>query len=248
MWIEVILSRDDLVRLLVEAFPFTVHLNGATAEHSLSLTDLGEVTLVSDVGLRVVCKARVRWPVLGIDVPVAVNSLTLLLLPTIGHTDAGEETLAFRASIEHADFAGLPSLVDSGITAAINAKLAAKAAALSWKFTKALTYVARLPAMLEPLQSFAIRPAWGKVRITDDAIVYAASFHSALVRRGEPLPDGFTPLASPPPPSTPPGADSILAHRDGRGGQIAAAGIFALALGATYLVVRGALQSRSLFA
>jgi hypothetical protein len=247
MWIEVILSRDDLVRVLGEAFPFTIHLNGATAEHSLSLTDLGEVTLLADVGLRVVCKARVRWPVLGIDVPVAVNSLTLLLLPTIGRTNAGEETLAFRASIEHADFAGLPSLVDNGITAAINAKLAAKEAALSWRFTKALTYVARLPAILEPLESFAIRPAWGKVRITDDAIVYAASFHSALVRRGDPLPGDIAPVA-PPSPSKPPAADSIPAHRDGRVGQIAAAGILALALGATYLVVRGAVQSHSLLA
>jgi hypothetical protein len=247
MWIEVIFSRDDLVRLLAEAFPFTIHLNGSAAEHSLSLTDLGDVTLVGEVGLRVVCKARLRWPLLGIDVPVALNSLTLLLLPAVGHTNTGEETLTFRVSIEHADFAGLPSLVDSGITSAINAKLAAKEAALSWRFTKALTYVARFPAMLEPLESFAIRPAWGKVRITDDAIVYAASFHSALVRRGDPLPGDIVRVA-PPSPSERPVTDSLRARRDGRFGQIAAVGIFALAVGATYLVVRGALQSHSLFA
>jgi hypothetical protein len=62
---------------------------------------------------------------------------------------------------------------------------------LSWDFTTALTANAPLPALLDSLASFAIRPAWGKVRITDEAIVYAVSFHSAVVRRGESAPEEF---------------------------------------------------------
>jgi hypothetical protein len=250
MWAELIFSRDDLAKLLAEALPLTIHLAGdETDEHSLALSELTEVALVPDVGLRVVCKAHVRWPVLGVDVPIAVRSVTFLLLPTIGESPDGE-TLVFRASIEHADFAALPTVIDNGITSAINARLAAKGAELSWGFARALTYNAALPAMLDPLASFAIRPAWGKVRITDDAIVYAASFHSAVVRRGEAVPEALRAavVASPPPLPPPPHGDDRLATRDGAAGTealLVTAGAFALAAGAAFLLMRGALRARS---
>jgi len=182
MQIELIFSRDDLLRVLEQAFPLTIRF-GEAKEHSLTLTDLGEAKLVPGVGLRIACKGRVRWPLLGIDVPMVVSSLAFLLLPSIGESEKGA-TLAFRASVERADFANLPALVDDRIVATINAKLAAKESELSWKFMKALTHVAPLPATLEPLESFAIRPAWGKVRVTEDAVIYTAAFDSSLVRRG----------------------------------------------------------------
>jgi hypothetical protein len=185
MWAELIFSRDDFARLLEQAFPLTIrlgHLGDAETEHALSLSDFAEVKLVPDVGLRVVCKARVRWPVLGINVPVLLNSLTLLLLPTI-RKEAQGESLVFRLTIEHADFVGLPIAIDERITAAVNSKLAEAEQELSWGFSKSLAYRGPLPALLEPLESFAIGPAWGKVRVTDEAVVYAASFHFALARR-----------------------------------------------------------------
>jgi hypothetical protein len=187
MWAEIIFSRDDLAHLLEQAFPLRIRLDDTGEERSLSFFDLADVTLVADVGLRVVCKARVRWPVLGINMPLALSSLTLVLSPTV-QPRAGGDALVFRASIEDADFAVLPAMMDERITATVNAKLAAKEVELSWNFSKALTFLAPLPARLDPLESFAIRPAWGKVRITNDAIVYAASFHSSLIRRGEPPP------------------------------------------------------------
>jgi hypothetical protein len=182
MRIEVTFSSDDLLRALAQAFPLTIRF-GEAKQHSLTLSDLGEAKLVAGVGLRVACKARVRWPLLGIDVPMAVSSLAFLLLPSIGESEGGA-TLAFRASVEHADFANLPALMDDRIVATVNAKLAARQSELSWKFMKALTHVAPLPATLEPLESLAIRPAWGKVQVTEDAVIYTASFDSSLVRRG----------------------------------------------------------------
>ena len=134
MWAEVIFSRDDLKGLLEQAFPLTIHLD-VERRHSLSLSDLGEVKLVEDLGLHVVCKARIHWPLLGIDVPVNVSSLALVLIPTIEPGPDGD-LLAFRASIEHADFAALPALLDDRITAAINARLSSKGSELSWNFRK----------------------------------------------------------------------------------------------------------------
>ncbi len=190
MWAEFIVPRDDLEQLLRHAVPLTIYPEGVGAAQSLEITELLEVKLVVDVGLRLVCKACIRWPVLGITVPLALNSLSLLLLPTVRPGAAGDE-LAFRFSIDHADFSALPAILDTRVTEAINAKLAEKGMELSWDFSAALSTVAPLPALLDPLASFAIRPAWGKVRITDEAIVYAVSFRSAILRRGETVPGEF---------------------------------------------------------
>src|ERR1700716_537168 len=111
MWVEAIVPRDDIARLLGEALPLTIHFGAPETQHSLGLYDLEDVRLVPDVGLRVVCKARVHWPVLGIDLPISLKTLTAVLAPTIGKGPHGD-TLVFRAFIEHADFAGLPSGID----------------------------------------------------------------------------------------------------------------------------------------
>jgi hypothetical protein len=239
MWAEVIFSRDDLARLLSGALPLTIHLGAPEADHSLSLCELGDVQLVADTGLRVQCKARIHWPLLGIDVPVEVSSLTLLLIPTVeeGHDGA---RVVFRASVEKADFAALPALIDDRITSAINTRLAAKGAELSWNFSKALAYLAPLPSRLEPLESFAIRPAWGKVRITAEGIVYAASFHAAFVRRGDAPPfDGPTAAVAAPRATVP-----SPTRAGDRGTDLTArlftAGVLALAAGFAYLGFRRA--------
>ena len=244
MWAEVIFSLEDLTLLLAGALPLTIQLGDADADHSLSLHDLGDVGLVADSGLRLHCKARVHWPLLGIDVPVEVSSLTLLLIPTIEEGEDGDR-LVFRASVEDADFAALPAVIDHRITAAINARLGAKGAELSWNFSKALAYLAPLPPLLAPLESFAVRPAWGKVRITGEAIVYAASFRSAFVRRGAPRPfDAVGATNVEPEPAAPPPAPSADRSTDLMT-RVVAAGVFALAAGAAYLGFRRVRRYRS---
>jgi hypothetical protein len=241
MWTEVIFTRDDLARLLAQALPLTIHLGAEESDHSLSLRELGDVQLVADAGLRITCKAHVHWPLLGIDVPVELSSLALLLLPSIEPGEGGER-LVFRGSVEHADFAALPALVSDRIASALNARLAAKGAELSWSFSKTLRYVIPLPGMLEPLESFALRSAWGKVRITDEAIVVAASFHSGFVRRGEPSPIDMGPLLFETKPAAPL-ATHTAARGDGLSKGIAVAGALLLAAGA-YWAGRRTVRSR----
>lgn len=239
MWAEIIIPAEDLSRLLAQALPLTIHLGDPGSEHSLGLSDLREVRLVPDVGLRVECKARVHWPVLGIEVPVVLNSLSLLLLPAIGRGPYGD-VLSFRISIEHADIAGVPSSLDRRISDVINTKLGEKGAQLSWDFSRTLSQRAPLPALLDPLESFALRPAWAKIRITSEAIVYAASFHSAIVRRGELAPaefDSIAPLASSPP-------EQFTRHhaRPGPATRLAAVGIFGIGAGVAYYALREAFR------
>jgi hypothetical protein len=210
MWTEIIIPREDLAKLLAEALPLLIRVGDPAANHSLALTDLGDVTLVPDKGLRVECKAHVHWPLLGIDFPVEIRSLVLLVLPSIEKGEDGDQ-LVFRGTIEHADFAALPDMLDESVTAAINAKLSADGAKAAWNFSRSLAFLPRLPAMLEPLQAFGIRPAWAKIRITDEALVLAASFHTEIVRQGTSDSLGIAALArvpaepssSSPPPSSP---------------------------------------------
>ena len=183
MWAELIIPGSDLEHLLRQAVPLTIYF-GADRKHSLGVSALGEARLVTGLGLRAVCKGTVTWPVLGVELPMTLNSFTLLMLPMVGAGEHGD-ILRFRFSIEHADFAGIPSGLDKRITDAINAKLDGKDVELTWDCSRGLTHLAPLPRILDPLASFAIRPAWATVKITEEAVVYAMSFHSAIVRRGE---------------------------------------------------------------
>lgn len=240
MWTEILLSRNDLARLLAQAFPLTIRLGDAESDNSLALSDLGDVRLVPDLGLRVECKARVRWPVLGIELPVALNALTLMLVPSVGRGPHGD-TLVFRIAIEHADFTAVPDIIDQRITKAINAKLESKDAELCWDLSRSLTLSAQLPELLEDLDAFAMRPKWAKLRVTEEAVVYAASFKAAFVRRGEQVPAELTlssgaDSADPVIPSDPPRPRSIIRQRPRS--PLAAAGMFGLGAGAAYFALR----------
>jgi hypothetical protein len=242
MWTEIIIPREDLARLLAQAFPLTIRLGDAESDNSLALSDLRDVRLVPDVGLRIECRARVSWPVLGIQLPVVLNALTLLLVPSIGKGPEGD-TLVFRINLEHADFTAVPDLIDQRIRAAINAKLEAKDAELAWDLSKSLTLSAPLPTLLEELEAFAMRPRWAKVRITDQAIVYAASFNSAFVRHGGQVPAELSLNADEPGPelthhvrqATP---RASLGTSDVK--RLASAGVFGLGAGAAFFALRAA--------
>jgi len=182
MWVEVILSRDDLAELFGKLMPLTIHFGGK--DQYLSLSEPREVTLVPDSGLRIACKAKVRWPVLGLALPIALHSLIVLVQPQVVQTADGD-ILVFKLFIEHADFAGIPTAIDERITDKVNKELASRALDLSWNFARTLSRKVDLPRALRPVDALNLRLAWGKVRITDEAMVMAVSFHSKLSRSGE---------------------------------------------------------------
>ena len=181
MWVEVILSKGDLSGLFAQVMPLTVTFG--EADHFLSLTDPQSATLVPDVGLRVACKAKLRWPVMGIGVPISLHSLVVLLRPTIAK-EAGGDVLHLHVEIEHADFAGVPTAIDARLTERINKELATKARELSWNFTRALGQFVKLPSALDPVSGLALKVAWGKLKVNDEALTMVVSFHPTLQRHG----------------------------------------------------------------
>ncbi len=178
MWLEAILSKGDLVALLPQFAPVKIRVEGGGV---LVLEEPSDVALVADTGLRFSCKGEILWPVLGIKVPMSLRRATAVVRPRIAKTDAGDR-LVFSLEIEKIDFSVLPELIDSKITKKVNQALLRDHVELIWDFKDTLSHELPLPAMLENLEALGLKAAWGEVRITEDALVLAVSFHASVIR------------------------------------------------------------------
>src|SRR5579859_7590108 len=167
MWLEIVLSQNDLVTILREVTPITLRLG---ENQWFALESPSEVALVPDVGLRVTCKAKVKWPVLGVGVPVTIHKLVVTFAPEVVRQGDGD-LFVFGLRLQHADFAGLPDSVDKRLSKAIDDALVARRLDLAWKFTDTLAGSIPLPATLDPIDGVSMKVAWGKVKVTDEAMV-----------------------------------------------------------------------------
>lgn len=182
MWVEAILSKGNVISLLRDFLPLGIHLGENPDDgHYLELFEPREVSLIEGQGLRMSCRARIRWPVLGIDLPVTVESVTLLMCPSVPEPPNQDE-LMFKLTVEAIDFAWAPAAIDDRIAEKINHELAKRRALLSWRFGKTLSQVFKMPRFLPPLEAVALDVAWGQVRVTSEAMVIAVSFHSRVLR------------------------------------------------------------------
>jgi hypothetical protein len=180
MRVEAILSKEDLSLLVGQFAPVTIRLG---EDGELHIHDPSDITLVPNVGLRVVCKAHLRWGVLGIGVPMKVNSLVVVIRPAIATRD-GVEALVFKLEIEHIDLALLPTGVDNRVTGLVNRELDAKHVELSWDYAATLNHTFALPDTLRPLEHLELTVRGAQVKTTDELMGLAIAF-DADVRRGK---------------------------------------------------------------
>jgi hypothetical protein len=174
MWLEAIVSIEDLSRLVARILPVRIDFGSG----ALTLQDPRDVKLVAGRGLAVRCKGQVQWPVLGLHVPVVLQELSIILCPEI----EAERTLVFRIEIRHADLAGVPTFVDNRITDRINQELRHEDVRLTWEFADTLSHVFDLPEALSLAEALSLDATWGRLRITGDAVVLAVSFDAEVLR------------------------------------------------------------------
>lgn len=240
MWVEAIVSLEDFQALAAELLPVRVQLGPADSEHYLFISAASQISLIEGRGLRIVCNAQVRWPVLGMNIPIDVDKLTVVLEPSVP-TESGE--LLVGVQLEHADVAWVPSVLDRRIVSGINEALRQKKAELAWRFQNALSHQFVLPEMLQPVRALSLRAGWGKVRVTSEAMVLAISFqaHALAATRLEPKPAH---AAGPPAPDLPSAGDArtrpsgIVATAIERPAPAAVALATAAAMLSTYFVAR----------
>ena len=190
MWVEAVVSKEDLGSLIARIVPLTIRINpDAGADHYIELATATDLVLVADQGLRMTTQARIHWPVLGITVPIKIDPLGVMIKPCVINTPKGD-ALCFTLEIEHADIAGIPAFGDRAITDKINRELAERHVEIAWAFAEMLSHRFRIPPLLEPIDSLAFSVAWGKVRVTDEAMVLAISFHAEVSRRDDAVTTG----------------------------------------------------------
>jgi hypothetical protein len=243
MWIEAIISTEDLRRTLSELAPLKIRLGDDGGEFALD--EPTEVTLVAEQGVRVVCSARLHWPVLGVSVPVTMKSLIVLLRPVIERHD-GVDALVFKLEIEHADFSMVPDLIDNGITKLVNEELAKKHVELSWRYADTLNHVFKLPDLLEPAEALALTVTSAIVKVTTEAVGLAICLAADIRRGGETAATTSTSDVPSPPPNrpAPPTPIPLLSP-----GDLAVRGAIAgLALGAVFALGRASRRHTGWFA
>jgi hypothetical protein len=180
MWLEAIFTKDDLLDLLRRLSPLEIRL-GETG--TLVLASPTTVSTIVDRGIGVVCDATLHYPVLGIELPVHMHGLTVLIHPAIVDLAAGAgQALVFTLQIDHTGVALLPQLFDHGVTKFVNEELVKKHFELSWNFHDTLSHVFQLPAALS-VSSLGLKVTGGKVTITTDALGLAVCFDAQVHKR-----------------------------------------------------------------
>ncbi len=177
MWLEAILSLDDLRHALAQLTPVTISLGSEGA--GLYVGAPSNVSLVAGEGLQVTCAAELTWPVLGIAVPVVVSEVSFMLTPRIERVD-DVELLAFVPHVARADFAMLPGMLDRRLTELVNKELDRRKLDLAWNFGKTLTFAFGLPASLSPLRTMSLNSHGAMVRVTEEAVVLAISMKASI--------------------------------------------------------------------
>jgi hypothetical protein len=181
MWIEAIITKDDFANAIRSITPVRIHFDDNDKTNRwLFLGQPTNVELVAEKGIRISCPAEIMWSMVGVNVPIKLHTLQVLLRPEIVAKPTGH-VLAFNLELEEADFKGIPALLDAGIMKGVNAALAAQD--LAWDFTKTLTNSVKMPKQLDPIETLEIKVNWGKRRVDDEAVVLVVSFQLDFIRR-----------------------------------------------------------------
>jgi hypothetical protein len=142
------------------------------------------VSIVDSAGLRIVCQAHLCWPELGILCPVTLDSLIVMVRPSIESRPNGD-ALVFKVDVEGPDLVLESSAVDGRVVELLNKEIQAKHVEPSWNFAKTLGHIFPLPGFMETAASLGLHVAWGETRITSEAFVFAVSLYAKIGRRPE---------------------------------------------------------------
>ena len=189
MWLEAIISQEDLVQVLGEFLPVKILLDEKKEEEkdekknepdrSILLHPASKVELVPNEGIRVTCPAEITWSIAGMSPTVKLDELSVLIRPQVVEKNKGS-VLEFGLEVEEADFHSLPGFIDNTIAKAVNGALATKKPA--WNFTETLTRTVGLGKLFDPVEGLKIEVSWGKTKIGAEVLGLVLSFKIGFVR------------------------------------------------------------------
>jgi|HubBroStandDraft_1064217.scaffolds.fasta_scaffold01911_2 hypothetical protein len=174
MWLEAILTKEDLQDVLGQFAPLEIRLGDSG---KLVLATPTDVSLIEGEGMGIECDATLHWPVLGIDLPVNLRRLRVLVRPTVRPgPDGACDVLAFTLHVDRTGVAPLPDALDDRVTSLLNKELEKKHVELAWNFAGTLSHVFSLPAALASAAALSLNVKAGTVKVTGITIGFAVDF------------------------------------------------------------------------
>ena len=192
MWLEAILTADDVASIATQVSPLELRIG---TDGRLGLSRPSTVTLVPGRGVEIVCNAQLRWPVLGMHVPVSMEGLTIMVCPGVESRPDGY-ALVLRLGLERAGVSSV-GLIDERVTALLNEELEKHHVELAWNFSQTLTHTFALPGALLSAEAVGLTVRSGTTRVTRDAMALAVLMGASVQRRVDAA------LSSPVPPPDP---------------------------------------------
>jgi hypothetical protein len=184
MKLQAVFSRDELVAFTHQWLPLKLSLGDPKKDDRyLLLSDPKAIDLVPQRGLRIACRAQIRWPILGLNVPITARNLSVLMSPSVIDVE-GQPALAFKPHIEQADLSGVPSRLDSTLTDAVNRALADRVKP-RWSFGATFTRSIPMPALLATTAAIDLSVASGEVNVSEEAFIFSLVVRAEAPRRSE---------------------------------------------------------------
>jgi hypothetical protein len=176
MWLQAVLTADDLMHVLHELTPMRIQLDSDDPARVLHLDPPAEVKFRDGEGALITTSATLQWDVVGIKVPVVLRAVEVLLIPSIEVDARGADQLALQARVERLDLSALPGFVEDKLQGRINQALENPSAFVRWGFTRTLDFHFHLPAMVQPVRDLRLAARWGALRVSEQGFAMAASF------------------------------------------------------------------------
>lgn len=176
MWLQAVLTADDLLHALHELTPTRIRLDDDDPARTLHLEPPAEVRFRDGEGALITTSATLQWDVVGIKVPVVLRTVDVLLIPSIEVDAQGADLLALQARVERLDLSALPGFVEDKLRARINHALENPRAFVRWGFTRTLDFHFHLPDKVRPARDLRLSARWGALRVSEQGFAMAASF------------------------------------------------------------------------
>lgn len=172
MWVQLVVTEDDLRTFLHSVMPARIELGrDEDVDRWIEIGAPEFVSVTEAKGLTLRAPAKLRWNVAGINVPIAFRTVEVTLDLSIDSPEG--QVLRFRPQIVDADFVGLPAIIEKSLIKLVNASLAK--AHLEWNFVETLQFSPQMSPKLQPPTVVDIRARFGELRKTDGAITLAVS-------------------------------------------------------------------------
>ncbi|HEX7602740.1 MAG TPA: hypothetical protein VF316_14085 [Polyangiaceae bacterium] len=181
MWLQATFTTADLAHAFERICPAHVRID---EDRWIDIARPTTLELIDGIGVRLITEARIRWTVIGIDVPITVKEAEIFLVPRLVEVD-GHTVLELTPRLGDFDLKFVPHLVDEGIATRINEALVNERGAMQLDFAKMLDWMVPLPKALAPADSVHLQAKWAEFRIADDAITFAVSFGADVSRNRE---------------------------------------------------------------